>query len=281
MSAAVSTLLRVLRSLRALAAACHPGPTLAVTTLTGLLATASGLGIRAGALVVAAVFAGQLSIGWSNDLLDAARDRAIGRPDKPAARGAVTPAVLRACIVGALLACVVLSFACGMPSAATHLGLGVAAGWAYNLGLKATRWSALPYALAFGTLPAVVTLAGTPHRLPPAGVAVTAGLLGVAAHLFNALPDLADDRATGVVGMPHRLGAHGTRLVGAVVLVIAALVSVIGSGGPMDLGAALRLSAALVLSAVVVRGPGRTPFIAVIGMAFLCLWQVAGVLAAR
>ena len=39
--------------------------------------------------------------------------------------------------------CVALSLACGAVSAAVHLLLGVASGWAYNLGLKRTAWSAL------------------------------------------------------------------------------------------------------------------------------------------
>ena len=37
--------------------------------------------------MVAAVSTGQLSIGWSNDALDAARDRLAGRTDKPVAAG--------------------------------------------------------------------------------------------------------------------------------------------------------------------------------------------------
>ena len=44
------------------------------------------------ALVTAAVLCGQLSIGWSNDLVDLARDRAVGRRDKPLARRDREPA---------------------------------------------------------------------------------------------------------------------------------------------------------------------------------------------
>ena len=55
--------------------AAHPGPALAVTVLAGLLGAAVGMGPVEVLLVVAAVGTGQLSIGWSNDLVDAARDR--------------------------------------------------------------------------------------------------------------------------------------------------------------------------------------------------------------
>src|SRR5688572_7324843 len=77
-------------ALRGLVGAAHIGPALAVTVLSGLLAAAQGLGPGRGALVVAAVLAGQLSVGWSNDLLDLDRDRRAGRTDKPLASGEVS-----------------------------------------------------------------------------------------------------------------------------------------------------------------------------------------------
>ena len=49
----------------------------------------------------AAVFTGQLLIGWSNDYLDAERDRAVHRSDKPVAAGAVAP---RAAVTAAVIA---------------------------------------------------------------------------------------------------------------------------------------------------------------------------------
>ncbi|MFD0527700.1 hypothetical protein ACFQ1I_11740 [Kitasatospora arboriphila] len=98
----------------------------------------------------------QLSIGWSNDCIDSARDTAAGRADKPLARGALTAGALTPRAVGtaaaaALAAAVPLSLACGTRAGAAHL-TGVAAGWAYNLRLKRTAASWLPYAVAFGAL---------------------------------------------------------------------------------------------------------------------------------
>src|SRR4051794_235799 len=82
----------------ALLGACHPGPAFAVTVLAGLLARAVGLAPGGIALVVVAVLAGQLSIGWSNDLIDLARDRTVGRADKPLVDGRVSePTVRLAC----------------------------------------------------------------------------------------------------------------------------------------------------------------------------------------
>src|SRR5450759_4462219 len=79
--------------IRALALSCHPIPSVAVTAISAGLVALAGLPIGRGALVTVAVFTGQLSIGWSNDYLDAERDRAVLRSDKPVATGAMKPRV--------------------------------------------------------------------------------------------------------------------------------------------------------------------------------------------
>ena len=73
----------------ALALSCHPVPTVAVTAMGTVLAVAAGDPAGVCLLVLLAVLTGQLSIGWSNDLIDVGRDRAAGRTDKPFASGAV------------------------------------------------------------------------------------------------------------------------------------------------------------------------------------------------
>ena len=84
-----------------MALATHLGPTLAVTTVATLLAVAAGVPAGRVVLVCAAVLAGQASIGWSNDWLDADRDRAVGRLDKPVVQGAVSTDLLRASTLAA------------------------------------------------------------------------------------------------------------------------------------------------------------------------------------
>ena len=146
-------------------------------------------------LVTATVFTGQLSIGWSNDRIDADRDREVDRSDKPVAAGAVSSTAVGWAAVISLVSTVALS-------ATLHWRAGVAAlvivvcGWLYNLGLKATVWSWAPYAVAFGTLPAVATLARPGDPSPAAWAVVAGALLGVGAHLANVLPDLVDDVET-------------------------------------------------------------------------------------
>lgn len=74
------------------------------------------------------------------------------------------------------------------------------------------RCTRLPSSVAFGALPHVVSLADPRRPVPAPSWHVVAGaLLGVGAHLLDALPDLSIDTATGVNGFPHRVGARRTR----------------------------------------------------------------------
>jgi 4-hydroxybenzoate polyprenyltransferase len=254
-------------ALPALLRASHPGPTVAVTTLTALLAVAAGHGLRTGLVVTAAVAAGQLTIGWSNDVIDAGRDRQVGRADKPVARGEVSEALVWRMIAAATAVCLVLSLACGLASATLHLLLVVGSGWAYNLGLKGVAWSGLPYAIAFGALPAVITLALPDPHWPPVWMVAAGALLGVGAHLLNALPDLADDCQTGIRGLPHRLGARRLRWLAPLVLMVASSVAAFGpvSGTAGWVWAAFGLC--VVLAGVAMYGRGRVPFAAALGIA--------------
>ncbi|GAA2008334.1 UbiA family prenyltransferase [Nakamurella flavida] len=234
---------------RALALSCHPVPTVAVTAVGTGLAVLAGLSAGRVALVGLAVLAGQLSIGWSNDRIDAARDAAVARADKPVAAGALPLRQVEIAAGAAVLVCVAVSLLLGPPAAVASL-LVVVCGWAYNLGLKASVLSFLPYAVAFGTLPAVATLA-RPDRVLPAGWAMVAGaLFGVAAHLANVLPDLAADRATGVRGFPHVLGARICAVLAPALLFVSSAVVLFGAGRT----AGWAWAAAAVLAGVAVAG---------------------------
>jgi len=254
-------------ALPALFRASHPGPTIAVTALTALLAVAAGHSLRTGLVVTGAVAAGQLTIGWSNDVIDAGRDRQVGRADKPVARGEVSEAQVRRMIAAAAGACLVLSLACGLASAWVHLLLVVGSGWAYNLGLKRTVWSGLPYAIAFGALPAVVTLALPDPQWPPVWMMGAGALLGVGAHLLNALPDLADDAQTGICGLPHRLGARRLRWLAPLVLTVASVVAAFGSAAGTAVLVWIPLGLCMVLAVVAMCGRGRVPFAAAVCIA--------------
>lgn len=248
-----------MRTVLALVRASHAPPTVVVTALAVLLAVEAGLGPARTVLVGLAVLTGQLTIGWSNDLLDAGRDRAVGRADKPLATGDLGARTLRSALVVAVLACVGLSLALGWRAALAHL-LVVGSGWAYNLGLKSTPLSWAPYALAFGALPAVPWLALDPPALPPWWMLAVGALLGVGAHVVNVLPDLADDDATGVRGLPHRLGPRVAGVAAVAVLLAGTAVAVLGPGGPVPAWGWVVLAGAGGLAVASLGRPGRAPF---------------------
>lgn len=210
----------------------HPGPTVVVTVIATLLGV--GLGYPPGRLLLLAlaILCGQLSIGWSNDWLDAARDRAVERSDKPAARGDVSIATVRVSAFVALAAAVLLTIPLGPGALVAHV-VAIAGGWAYNLGLKSTVASFVPFAVSFGVLPAIATLGQEQPALPQWWVFAAGALLGVAAHVTNVLPDLEDDARTGISGLPHRLGARLSGLLAFSALAVATVLITVGPGVPV------------------------------------------------
>lgn len=253
----------VLAGARALLLSTHPGPTLAVTVITVALGVGIGLEPWRVAALGAAMLFGQASVGLSNDWLDAARDRAAGRSDKPVARGDVSTALARTASFATVIAAVALTIPLGVPALLAH-AVFLAAGWGYNLGLKGTAASVVPYLVGFGVLPLFVTLS-LPAPAAAAWWAMGAGaLLGVAAHFANALPDLDADRATGVVGLPHRAGVRASGVVTFAALAGASGLVVFGPGAPgVAQWVALGLEAAIVVGGlvlVVTRPPARPLF---------------------
>lgn len=258
-------------SAAALLMATHPAPTLAVTALVTALAAASGRDAAGTVLVALAVLTGQLSVGWSNDRIDLARDIAADRRDKPLVTGVVPVRAVAVAAGCAVALCVPLSLASGLLAGLAHL-VGVAAGWAYNLGVKRTLFSWLPYALAFGLLPAFVTLALPGHPWPPLWLVAAAALLGTGAHITNVLPDIDADLAAGTRGLPQRLGQRRARTLAAAALLAASLVLVLGPSGARGAVEWSGLAATGLLAVLVVLplpgGPGsRLPFLSTLALA--------------
>jgi len=230
----------------ALLLSSHPVPGAAVTAVALTLAIAVGLEPWRIVVVTLAFAANQLSIGWSNDWIDAERDRVSGRRDKPVARGDIEPVTVRTAAFAALAVSALLAFLLGPAAGAAHL-VFVLSAWAYNAGLKSTALSVVPYVVSFGLLPAVVTLAAPEPRFAAWWALLAGALLGVAAHFTNVLPDLEDDSRTGVRGLPHRLGLRGAGITAFAALALGAAVVAAGSGGAP---AVVGLSIVLLLSAI-------------------------------
>lgn len=224
-----------MRTVRALWGSSHPGPTLVVTALALALGIATGLETWRLALLTTSVFAGQLSVGISNDALDAERDRAVGRIDKPIARGDVSARVAWGAALGLLATALLLSAPLGWRMLAAH-ALALGSAWAYNAGLKSTPWSIVPFLVSFGIFPSLATLSAPDPSFAAGWAWIAGAALGAAVHLTNVLPDLDDDARTGVRGLPHRLGPRVAAIVAALAVVGGAVAVLLGAAGG-DLGA--------------------------------------------
>lgn len=251
------------RTAVALALSSHPGPSVAVSAVAAVLGIAVGLDPLHVMILGTAFLLGQLSVGLSNDWIDAGRDREVGRTDKPVAAGRVSVGTVRTASFVTAVAAILLTLPLGLLATAAHTAFIVSA-WAYNLGLKNTPISVLPYIVSFGLLPMIATLARPVPAVAAAWALALGALLGVAAHFANVLPDLDDDARTGIAGLPHRLGRAASGVVIWASLAAGAIAAFFGPEGEQTalqwIGLALTLLLAAAIAVVLRRPPTRLLF---------------------
>ena len=148
----------------------------------------------------------QFSISAFNDYYDRYVD--AGRPEKPVAAGEIPPRA--AWTIGAVFAVssLVLAAFYSLPLfALTAIGLG--GGLLYDVGLKYTAFSWLPFSIAFPTLPLWAWVGAHPNGdIPPRllWVLPVGAVMVLVIHLADTIPDLASETSAGVRGLAHRLG---------------------------------------------------------------------------
>ena len=199
--------------------ASHFGPNLLVTFIS--LFFAQLYWWEGPAFIIAiGVFCGQLVVGWSNDVIDYQDDLLHNRQKKPLVSGQISLRLLLNCLrVMTPLAIVLnllgpLGFVGGSLSV---LAIGLAV--AYNFYFKFTVFSWLPYAIAFGSLPSCMAL--SKGQAPELWMWLGGALLGSAAHFLNVIKDMDQDQASGIKGLPQRLGTKASVVI-AMALVAAA-----------------------------------------------------------
>jgi 4-hydroxybenzoate polyprenyltransferase len=178
----------------------------------------------------------QAGIGAMNDIVDAPTDAGL-KPGKPIPAGRVSLPVAR--VVAA--AGFVVGLALVAPSGPVLILVALAVmgiGLSYDLRLKGTAWSWLPFAAGIPILPVYGWL-GASGTLPslflvlvPAAVAA-----GAALAISNALVDHERDRAAGVGSVVTRLGPGRAWAVHAglvMLVVLAAVVSAAVLGGSIQ-----------------------------------------------
>lgn len=270
----------------ALIKSTHPIPSLSVTFLTVLFGLSYSLSFELLALIGLCVLAQQFSVGLSNDWLDYDRDKSVNRQDKPAALGKVSANLVRNASITAGFIALALAFIFGWLSG-LMMALMLAVGWSYNLWLKSNGFSVVPYAIGFAILPVFVTLSFDQPQLPSWWVILAASLLGVSAHFANALPDLLEDRKTGVRALPHILGQRASALVIAGTAILASTI-VVTQSPSLNLfvalaGFALTVGLALAASALALKSkPPRVIFhlliaASIVTVVLLALGQLSAV----
>ena len=206
-----------------LSRASHFGPTMLVLSVSFLLSLTQ-FSILGSVEVAAAILAGQFVIGWSNDLIDYPLDKAAARQKKPLVSGDLSQSLLKRCIALAVFSALILSLVgpLGIKGTGIHF-LGLLSATLYNLRLKRTVLSPLPYIFSFGAMPwAIYEAVG---KLPPTWIYLGFALFATAFHFLNVLKDLDFDIAQGVLGLPQRIGRKASVTV-ATLLVAAGLIDI-------------------------------------------------------
>lgn len=214
--------------LRTLAALLHPGPSLA-TVLAGLAFARLLAGARASPraartwLLGVMLAAQQAAISLHNDWCDRELDTQ-SKPWRAIPAGHVAPRHVRR--AAWLLAAISLASAGWIGRREVALdAAGLAAGCAYNAGLKGTRLSWLPFASAFPLLPLFGAAAFDAWPRRWWALFLAGAPAAVAIHLADAIPDIEGDRAAGARGLASALGAATARSIAAGLVLVSATVA--------------------------------------------------------
>lgn len=251
----------------------HPFPSILVAGLTTVLALSAGGQDSPGTTAVLGVgmLLYQFSIGITNDLRDVDDDR-HEKPWKPLVSDAVSQRLAFVTLIAFASSGIALTALLGWQ--AWLIGLAqLAAGLTYDIWLKRTAFSWLPYAIAFPLVPAWVHVAlgaWEPYLwwAFPLGIA-----LGFAVHLANQAPDAAADRS----GLPGMLGEVRSRWIAIIIFVCVAVATTTVARGTLAIvGASGAALAVAVLGPAAHRALGRDGLFglmslaaAVLGLAFL------------
>jgi 4-hydroxybenzoate polyprenyltransferase len=233
----------------------HPFPSLLDGVVVAAIALVAGATLVDAVRLGVAMTALQASIGALNDIVDAPRDRGH-KPGKPIPSGAVTMDMARIVAVGAAATGLVLT----VPSGWLTVGLAVIVlgiGYVYDLRLRGTPWSWVPFAVGipllpvFGWLGAAGSLPGSFALLIPAAV-----LAGAALAIANARADYERDLEAGVPSVATSLGLGRAWTVHAALLGIVLVVAV-GTLAVIDVSE-VALAVAAVAIALVAAGLGAS-----------------------
>ena len=257
----------------------HPGPSILVTVVLVAIVGLAGRGIPDGLRIlqlVGAMLPVQLCIGVINDVVDFPAD-AVTKPHKPLVRGVVSP--YAAAIVGLLLAVIGLAAAATInPPTLGFDALALGAGLSYDLGLRRTPLSWVPWWGGMAVLPleGYASVGSIPSRLLV--LIPLSGLIALGLHFANALPDIDGDRLAGRRSLPVLFGVKGSQLAGPLFLAAAGVLAV-ALAGPLEQAGLVFIAGVAVFVIgllAVIATRSRTPFpVLAVATAFFALAWLA------
>ena len=185
----------------------HPYTSIAVSIITMIfsLPLTDSYGFISMVILGLSMLSIQFSIGLTNDLLDINFDR-VAKPWKPLVNGNASIKASYTILVILLIISFLSVFQFGI-SAIFILYFGFLLGITYNLGVKRTLFSWLPYSLA---IPTVMVFARVIHEntnisflilLYPLGL-----IAGPALNLSNQIPEAENAKLSGEYSLIHKLG---------------------------------------------------------------------------
>lgn len=170
----------------------------------------------------------QFSISALNEWADRDLDARAGRrrPIPLGLLSARSAALIGVAFAGAAL---LLSLLSGFgPLAFAAVVVGVACGWTYDVKLKRTPLSFLPFAVAFPLIPLWTAIIAE-RPLQSLTLLLLGGVpIATAIHLADAIPDRGRDEAAGVRTLAVALGRPGGEIAAALLLGIGSLVAIAG-----------------------------------------------------
>ena len=206
----------------------HPFPSTLDAVVTVALALLAGATGARAALLGVAMLAIQFSIGAVNDVLDAPADARAGRT-KPVVDGRI-PASVAAGVAAAMGPTGLVLAALAGPAAALVALVGYGIGLAYDLRLKSSAWSWLPYATGIPLLPIFAWVGATGEAPLPILVLAGLGVVGGAAlAIANSLADAGRDAASGTATVARALGRARAMQLGALLTFVVGVIAVMSA----------------------------------------------------
>jgi 4-hydroxybenzoate polyprenyltransferase len=203
----------------------------------------------------------QSAIGASNDYCDRDLD-ALSKPGKPIVAGVVSPRA--ALVVAGAAAGLAAALAATLGPRSWLLAMaGLGLGLLYNVRLKRTVLSALPYLVALPLLPVWVWATVGAGASGIVWLLPLGALAGLALHLTNALADFDGDRVGGASGLAQRLGQWRALLIAwasmALALVLMAVLAPLATARPSRVLAGAGAGLVLLLAAMAISAARSSP----------------------